>query len=140
MPKTRFQLFVSKTRFQHDTRSGLVHTAGVTTGKVHDARVMDRLIREDDRAEFGDKGYVNDKKNHMARAAGVYWAVKHKRKSGRQLSGSQRKSNRKHGSVKANVEHIFRVVTCQFGCRKVRYRGIAKHGVQVFTLLALANL
>jgi len=29
---------------------------------------------------------------------------------------------------------------CQFGYRKVRYRGIAKNGVQVFSLLALANL
>jgi hypothetical protein len=28
-----------------DAGSGLVHTAGVTTGKVHDAKVMDHLIR-----------------------------------------------------------------------------------------------
>ena len=33
-----------------DAKSGLVHTAGVTTGSVHDAKVMDHLIREDDRA------------------------------------------------------------------------------------------
>ena len=39
-----------------DAKSGLVHTAGVTTGKVHDAKVMDRLIREDDTAVYGDKG------------------------------------------------------------------------------------
>jgi transposase, IS5 family len=31
-------------------------------------------------------------------------------------------------------------VKCQFGYRKVRYRGIAKNGAQVFSLLALANL
>ena len=29
-----------------DAESGLVHTAGVTTGKVHDAKVMVNLIRE----------------------------------------------------------------------------------------------
>ena len=29
---------------------------------------------------------------------------------------------------------------CQFGYRKVRYRGIAKNGAKVFALLALANL
>ena len=29
---------------------------------------------------------------------------------------------------------------CQFGYRKVRYRGIAMNGAQVFSLLALANL
>ena len=38
-----------------DATSGLVHTAGVTTGSVHDAKVMDNLIREDDRAVYGDK-------------------------------------------------------------------------------------
>ncbi len=35
---------------------------------------------------------------------------------------------------------MFRVLKCQFGYRKVRYRGIAKNGAQVFALLALANL
>lgn len=123
-----------------DARSGLVHTAGVTTGKVHDAREMDTLIREDDRAVFGDKGYVNEKKKRAARAAGVYWAVKDQRKPGRKLSASQRKRNKKHGSIRAKVEHVFRVMKCQFGYRKVRYRGIKKNGAQVFTLLALANL
>ncbi len=123
-----------------DARSGLVHTAGVTTGKVHDARVMDNLIREDDRAVFGDKGYVNEKKKRAARGAGVYWAVKDKAKPGKKLSNSQRKRNRKHGAIRARVEHVFRVMKCQFGYRKTRYRGIKKNGAQVFALLALANL
>jgi transposase, IS5 family len=48
--------------FRHvgvDAESGLVHTAGVTT---NDAKVMYRLIREDDRAVYGDKGYARDEK------------------------------------------------------------------------------
>ena len=132
--------FGMKAHIGVDARSGLVHTAGVTTGKVHDAKVMDNLIREDDRAVFADKGYVNEKKKRRARAAGVYWAVKEKPKPGRKLSSSQKKHNRRHGAIRAKVEHIFRVLKCQFGYRKVRYRGIAKNGAQVFTLLALANL
>ena len=123
-----------------DARSGLVHTSGVSTGKVHDAKVIDHLIREDDRAVFGDKGYVNEKLKRAARSAGVYWAVKEKKKPGRKLSSSQKKRNKKHGSVRAKVEHVFRVMKCQFGYRKVRYRGIRKNGAQVFALLALANL
>ena len=132
--------FGMKAHIGVDARSGLVHTAGVTTGKVHDAKVMDNLIREDDRAVFADKGYVNEKKKRAARAAGVYWAVGEQRKPGRQLSSSQKRLNRRHGSVRAKVEHVFRVLKCQFGYRKVRYRGIAKNGAQVFALLALANL
>ena len=132
--------FGMKTHIGVDARSGLVHTAGVTTGKVHDAKVMDNLIREDDRAVFADKGYVNEKKKRAARRAGVYWAVKEKPKSRRRLSSSQKRRNRRHGAIRAKVEHVFRVLKCQFGYRKVRYRGIEKNGAQVFSLLALANL
>ena len=39
-----------------------------------------------------------------------------------------------------SIEDVFRVLKCQFGYRKVRYRGIAKNGSQVFMLFALANL
>jgi len=42
-----------------DAISGLVHTAGVTSGNVHDAKLMDRLIRDDDTAVYGDKGYAS---------------------------------------------------------------------------------
>ena len=35
---------------------------------------------------------------------------------------------------------MFRMAKCQFGHRKVRYRGIVKNAAQVFALLALANL
>ena len=59
---------------------------------------------------------------------------------GRPLTKRQRVRNRRFGKVRAKVEHVFRVVKCQFGYRKVRYRGIAKNGAQVFALLALANL
>ena len=123
-----------------DAKSGLVHTAGVTTGSVHDARVMARLIREDDRAVYGDKGYVSAEKKRAAEDAGVLWAVKEKAKPGRKLSKRQQARNRRFGKVRAKVEHVFRVMKCQFGYRKVRYRGIAKNGAQVFSLLALANL
>jgi transposase, IS5 family len=132
--------FGMKAHIGVDAKSGLVHTAGVTTGSVHDAKVMDELIREDDRAVFADKGYVNEKKKRAARGAGVYWAVKEKAKPGRKLSASQHKRNRRHGAIRAKVEHVFRVLKCQFGYRKVRYRGIQKNGAQVFSLLALANL
>jgi len=132
--------FGMKAHIGVDAKSGLVHSAEMTTGRVHDAKVMDQLIREDDRAVFADKGYVNEKKKQAARKAGVYWAVKEKPKRGRRLSSSQKKRNRKHGALRAKVEHVFRVIKCQYGYRKVRYRGLAKNTAQLFSLLALANL
>ena len=132
--------FGMKAHIGVDAESGLVHTAGVTTGKVHDAKVMANLIREDDTAVYGDKGYASDEKKRAAEEAGVLWAVKEKAKSGRDLTKHQRARNRRFGKVRAKVEHVFRVLKCQFGYRRVRYRGIAKNGAQVFALLALANI
>jgi transposase, IS5 family len=132
--------FGMKAHISVDAKSGLVHTVGVTTARTHDAKVIDQLIREDDEAIFGDKGYVNEKLKAAARQAGVYWAVLEKAKPKKKLSSSQRKRNKKHASVRAKVEHVFRIVKCQFGYRKTRYRGIEKNGAQVFSLMALANL
>ena len=132
--------FGMKAHIGVDAKSGLVHTAGVTTGSVHDAKVMDNLIREDDRAVYGDKGYANDQKRQLAEQAGVLWAVSQKAKPELELTKRQRARNHRFGKIRAKVEHVFRVMKCQFGYRKVRYRGIAKNGAQVFALLALANL
>ena len=70
--------FGMKAHIGVDASSGLVHTAGVTSGSVHDATVMERLIRDDDSAVYGDKGYASDAKRRAAEAAGVLWAVKEK--------------------------------------------------------------
>ena len=43
-------------------------------------------------------------------------------------------------SVRAKVEHPFRVIKRQFGHTKVRYRGFAKNTQQLITLFALSNL
>ncbi len=66
--------------------------------------------------------------------------VKEKAKPGKTLSRYMRAKNKRFGKVRARVEHVFRVMKCQFGYRKVRYRGIIKNGAQVFSLLALANI
>lgn len=132
--------FGMKAHISVDAQSGLVHTVGVTTGKTHDAKVFNQLIRENDQAIFGDRGYVNEQLKVAARQAGVYWAVMEKAKAKKKLSASQYKRNKKHAAVRAKVEHIFRIVKCQFGYRKTRYRGIQKNAAQVFSLMALANL
>ena len=70
----------------------------------------------------------------------MYWAITDKAKRNKKLSSAQQKRNKKHAHVRAKVEHIFRIIKCQFGYRKVRYRGIQKNDAQVFSLMALANL
>ena len=56
------------------------------------------------------------------------------------MSQKQKRRNRKLSSIRAKVEHPFRVVKRQFGYIKTRYRGLMKNAAQVFTPFALANL
>ena len=132
--------FGMKAHISVDARSGLVHTIGATTARVHDSSVTGDLIRQDDEAVFADKGYFSDNYKRKARAAGIYWGVLDKAKPHKALSASQKKRNKKLSSIRAKVEHPFRILKCQFGYRKTRYRGIQKNGAQLFTLMALANL
>lgn len=91
--------FGMKAHIGVDAKSGLVHTAGVTKGKVHDAKVMANLIREDDTAIYGDWGYGSDEKRRAAEEVGVRRAVKEKAKPGRALTKRQR--NLRFGKVRA---------------------------------------
>lgn len=43
-------------------------------------------------------------------------------------------------SLRATVEHPFRVIKRKFGYTKVHYRGLAKNAAQVLKLFALSNL
>ena len=50
------------------------------------------------------------------------------------------KSEHRKASVRAKVEHPFRVIKRQFGLMKVRFRGLAKNTAHIVTLFALSNL
>lgn len=123
-----------------DVNSGLAHTASVTPANASDISELPNLLREDDRAVFGDKGYVHNGLKRAARAAGVYWGVALKASAKHKLTAANRRTNRRRSSLRAQVEHIFRVIKRQFGYTKVRYRGLAKNAAQVFTLIGLTNL
>jgi IS5 family transposase len=50
------------------------------------------------------------------------------------------KLERLKASIRAKVEHPFRVLKRQFGHVKVRYRGLTKNTAQLHTMFALSNL
>lgn len=123
-----------------DVNSGLVHTVSVMPANASDISQLPYLLREDDRAVFGDKGYVNNKLKRLARKAGVFWGVSLKASKPHPLTGANKRFNHKMSSIRAGVEHVFRVIKRQFGYTKVRYKGVAKNAAQVFSLIGLTNL
>jgi len=138
--KNNQHYFGMKIHIGTDVNSNVIHTATVTAANTADITEMPNLLRPDDKVVFGDAGYVSDSYKRGARALGMILKINDKRKPKKQLSSSQKKRNRKNSSVRARVEHCFRVIKCQFGYRKVRYKGLEKNRTQVFMLLGLANL
>ncbi len=127
-----------------DVDRGAAHTVTVTAANTADITEMPKLLRPGDQVIFGDAGYASDEYQRGARALGLRWAVQDKSKPkgslGAGLSSSQRKRNRQQSSIRARVEHLFRVIKCQFGYTKTRYRGLAKNAAQVHMRVGLANL
>jgi len=128
--------FGMKIHIGADVNSGAVHTVTTTAANVADINELPTLLRETDRVIFADAGYTSDEYRHL----GMHWCVNDKRKPGKNLSSSQKKRNRKQSSVRARVEHVFRVIKQQFGFQKTRYRGLEKNASQVNLLVGLANL
>ncbi len=138
--------FGMKIHIGSDVNSNVIHSATVTSANVADIDEMPNLLREEDEVVFGDAGYNSDSYKRGARNLSITWKVNDKRLASHtkrkrvNLSNKQKKNNKKYSSVRARIEHCFRVVKCQFGYRRARYKGLEKNRVQVMTLLGLANL
>ncbi|WP_442902488.1 transposase [Frigidibacter sp. MR17.14] len=61
-----------------DLDSGVVHTLETSTAKVHDIQKFDHLLHGDERAVFGDKGYVSGEREAAFRTQGKIWWVMRK--------------------------------------------------------------
>lgn len=132
--------FGMKTHIGVDTRSGFVHTVETSTAKVNDKAKMKDCLHGEEKAIFGDKSYVGAKDKKEARSRNVFWGVLDKGASHHPLSRSQKKRNKKLSSIRSKVEHPFQILKCQWGYRKVRYRGLFKNTCQIKTLFMLINL
>ena len=93
---------------------------------------------------FADAGYQGSVKR--PEATGVNWHVAMRPGKRRALNKNSpwgsllEKAEQLKASVRAKVEHPFRVIKCQFGFTKVRYKGLAKNTAQLMTLFALSNV
>lgn len=123
-----------------DADSGAVHTVEVTTAKMADNKKMEDLMHGEERALFGDKGYISKAKKKEFRKKGLFWGILDKGNKYHHLSSSQEKRNKKLSSIRSKVEHPFRIVKYLWKHDKFRYRGLTKFKHQMNTLFALANL
>ena len=137
--------FGMKAHIGVDADSGLVHTVTGTAANVHDVTQANALLHGEETAAFGDSAYLGADKREDSLGSNVTWHVAMKRGKRKAISKGPMKNTierleKLKASVRARVEHQFRVVKQQFGYTKVRYRGLVKNTAQLVTLFALSNL
>jgi transposase, IS5 family len=135
--------FGMKAHIGVDADSGLVHTVIGTAANVSDVTQGHGLLHGEESVVFADAGYQGAQKRDEA--SGVPWHVamrpgKRKVQKHMPWGAVTEQVEKLKASVRAKVEHPFRVIKCQFGFTKVRYKGLAKNTAQLMTLFALSNL
>ena len=137
--------FGMKAHIGVDADSGLVHTVRGTAANVNDVTQGNGLLHGQETDAFGDSGYRGIAKRADAKAT-VSWHVAMQYSKRKVLNKDNAQDaltdqiERIKGGIRAKVEHPFRVLKCQFGYVKVRYRGIKKNIAQITTIFALSNL
>lgn len=135
--------FGMKAHIGADVDSGLVHTVVTTPANEADVEVVDELLHGKEQVAYADAGYAGAQ-NRVTRQC-LRWEIAARRgrikamPEGRSKRALE-KAERRKASIRARVEHPFRVIKRQFGYVKVRFKGLAKNTAQVITLFALSNL
>ena len=122
-----------------------------TSANVNDVAEGNALLHGGEEVAFGDAGYQGVDKRADADAytdtdAKVRWRIAMRRGLRKKLDKARpvdalvNQVEYLKASVRAKVEHPFRVIKRQFGYVKVRYRGLKKNTAQLVTLFALSNL
>jgi IS5 family transposase len=138
--------FGMKAHIGVDAESGLVHSVVGTAANVNDVTQASALVHGEETDVFGDAGYAGVAKREETQGIAVDWHVAMRPGKRRVLDKNtpmgaiMDKLEKTKASIRAKVEHPFRVIKRQFGHVKVRYRGLAKNTAQLNTLFALSNL
>jgi IS5 family transposase len=128
--------FGMKLHIGADSKSGLVHSAVVTSANVHDKHPLPDLLHGGEKRVYGDRGYQGC--TNIIKAAAPQ-ARDFTNRRVRKPDG-ERLRNRTKSRTRARVEHPFLVLKRLWGFAKVRYRGLAKNANRAFMALAMVNL
>ena len=132
--------FSMKCHVDVDAGSGLVHTITVASANKHDITETVNLIREDDEVVYGDSGYLGIQKRseiqqneHFSK---VDSRINRRPKSLPKVSDHaidwERYIEHRKSSIRSKVEHVFRMIKCQFvfagDCRSKTFHNINQGG------------
>lgn len=138
--------FGMKAHIGVDAKSGLTHSLETTAANEHDLNQVGNLLHGKEAFVFADAGYQGVENREELADVKAQWAIamrpgrlkelkKHPRKNKAVIAFERLKS-----SIRAKVEHPFRIIKRQFGFVKARFKGLRKNDNQLAMLFTLANL
>ena len=138
--------FGMKAHIGVDAKSGLTHSLETTAANEHDLNQVGNLLHGKEEFVFADAGYQGAENREELADVKAQWAIamrpgrlkelkKHPRKNKAVIAFERLKS-----SIRAKVEHPFRIIKRQFGFVKARFKGLRKNDNQLAMLFTLANL
>lgn len=104
--------------------------------------MVDELLHGEESAVPGARGCTTNRRSATASVggSGPLMATLYQCPPRGRLARWQRRLNRQMSSLRAIVEFPFRILKCQFGRARVRYRGLRRNADAITTRLALAKL
>jgi len=123
-----------------DDALGVIHSIETTAANAHDITQTTRLLNGKERRVWGDAGYLGIEKRDEAQRLNVDWFIAARPGKRKTLNGAAAKLETLKASMRAKVEHPFRIIKQQFGYSKTRYRGLAKNTRRLYMLAGFANL
>lgn len=125
-----------------DSASGLVHSASVTAGNVHDSQELPNRLHGNENRFYGDRAYrrraVRERLGEPAPRAQDF--TNKRACKNRPLTDAEKEGKRRKSALRSRVEHPFLTIKRIRGFAKVRYRGLKKNADRAFVMLATLNL
>jgi IS5 family transposase len=123
-----------------DSKTGLAHSAVVTSANVHDKHPLPDLLHGGEKHLWGDSAYASQQALIHSKAPQAEDCTNQRVRARSATEDLDRILNRLKSRVRSRVEHVFAVIKRLWGFDKVRYRGLAKNATRAFVATGLANI
>lgn len=122
-----------KNHINIDKEHKLIRRYAVTDASVHDSRVFDEVLDEENsgRSVWADSAYRSEAREEQLRERGYRSRIHRKGTHRRKLSQQEQATNHRRSKVRARVEHVFGDQRTRQGSILVRTKGKVRAAVKI---------
>jgi IS5 family transposase len=129
-----------KAHVSSDGEHHLIRAAVISTAKVQDAHVFERIAPEDTQIIYGDKAYDTLANQAWLRERGIRNGIEKKGAYHIKLTTADRQRNGRKRRARAHIERIFAHLKKWQHYRRVRYLGLARNQLELTLKAVTYNL